>query len=65
MAGGGTVPNPSAAVYEKPHARERMGLMAYGPDKEKTALHIACKTAFCLCFLLSGGGGCDTLSYPF
>ena len=33
-----TVSHPSAAVYEKPHAGERMGLMAYGPDKEKTAL---------------------------
>ena len=42
--------HPSAAVYEKPHAGERMGLMAYGPDKEKTALHIACKAAFCLYF---------------
>ena len=25
-------------VPEKPHAGERMGLMAYGPDKEKTAV---------------------------
>ena len=48
--------HPSAAVYEKPHAGERMGLMAYGPDKEKTALHSVCKAAFCLCFLLSGRG---------
>ena len=51
-----TVSHPSAAVYEKPHAGERMGLMAYGPDKEKTALHSVCKAAFCLCFLLSGRG---------
>ena len=55
--------HPSAAVYEKPHAGERMGLMAYGPDKEKTALHIAYKAAFCQCFLLSVRGG-DTVSYP-
>ena len=51
MAGGyDTVSHPSAAVYEKPHAGERMGLMAYGPDKEKTALHSVCKAAFCLYF---------------
>ena len=45
-----TVSHPSATIYEKPHVGERMGLMAYGPDKEKTALHIACKAAFCLYF---------------
>ena len=38
--GGGydTVSHPSVTIYEKPHAGERMGLMAYGPDKRKAAL---------------------------
>ena len=58
-----TVSHPSATAYEKFHARERIGLLTYRPDKEKTALHIAYKAAFCQCFLLSVRG-CDTVSYP-
>ena len=60
-----TVSHPSATAYEKFHARERIGLLTYRPDKEKTALHIACKTAFCLCFLLSGRGGATLCRTPF
>ena len=58
-----TVSHPSATAYEKFHARERIGLLTYRPDKEKTALHMAKKAAFCLFFIVSVWGG-DTGSYP-
>ena len=63
LEGYDTVSHPSATAYEKFHARERIGLLTYRPDKEKTALHIAYKAAFCQCFLLSVRG-CDTVSHP-